>query len=413
MHGGRANPEIFRAYDIRGVYGEDYDDAFAQRLGARVASYLKAKTLVVGRDLRASSDELAYAVIDGAMHAGTSVVDVGELSSPQFYWAIRAAGAQGGIMVTASHNPAKYNGFKVIGRDGEVIGGHHLRQVYDTHPHTHRPDGAVTYRDVVPDYADAVAYASRWQGGDALQVAVDAPPSVLRVLERLGPIAPGGGLAVKMDPDADRIQFFADGYPVPADFIFLLLAERFRLAPVVFDLRFSRVVRERLDAAKIRYRVSRVGRLYLSSVMRDLGAALGGEMSGHFYWREFGGMESPELTLVKFLQATEQDLTKLRNILAPYRRYAKSEELSILVHDRKRAVTAMEHLQKRFHGCATDRADGITVDCWDGGGSVSAADGFWFNVRPSNTEPLLRVVVESKKEDLLDRRVQEVRGLIS
>ena len=405
MDGGKVNPEIFRAYDVRGIYGKDYDEAFAQRLGARTVAYLKAATIVVGRDLRDSSDELAYAVIDGAIHAGATVVDVGELSSPQFYWAIRALGAQGGIMVTASHNPPTYNGFKVIGRDGEVIGGGHLRQIYDSAGHGHRTGGKVEYRDIVPDYADAVAYASGWKGGTELRIAVDGPPSVSRVLSRLGPIAPDGGMAAKLDPDGDRIQFYADGEAIAADFIFLLLAEQFRLAPVAFDLRFSRIVRERLDKAKTRYAVSRVGRLALSEGMRAIGAALGGEMSGHFYWKEFGGMESPELTLIRVLQATGQDPARLQELLKPYRTYAKSEEMSVPLRDKKHAASVLEHAATAYPGCVADRTDGITLDCWD-------KRGFWFNIRPSNTEPLMRVVVEAKEKNLLDRRVQEVQELV-
>jgi len=411
---GSVQPGIFRAYDVRGNYPEEINDDIARRLGAQLAAYLRAGTFVVGCDARPGSDSLASAVIDAAKASGAHVLDVGSVSTPQFQWAIRAREAVGGIMVTASHLPQSQNGFKAIARRGdvlEVIGGNQLRQVFDSHA-APAGSGTMTTESITDDYAAAVAYAAGWRGGTELPVSVDAPAAVQQVLERLGPIAPEVSLAARCDADGDRISFFLHGTEVPADQIFLLLTEHLKFAPVVFDLRFSKLVRERLDHAGIAYAVSRVGRLHLSLAMRERGALFGGEISGHYYWSTMGGMESPELTLLQVLKVCQRDPQRLTAMLQPYQRYAKSPEYSIPIRDRKHGDALINQLERRFAGCTMDRQDGLTVDCWNGYLSTRSEEGFWFNIRPSNTEPLLRLIIESKEKDLLQRRVAEVRGII-
>ena len=345
------NPIIFRANDIRGLYPDDFDAAFAQRLGDRVAAWLKAGIIVVGRDARVSSDELAYALIDGAVHTGARIIDVGVLSTPQFYWAIRSLSAAGGVMVTASHNPARYNGFKVIANHGdtlEVVGGHTVRQVYDSRGHGHRAGGSIEYCDVTADYAAAVAYAAGWKGGTELKIAVDAPGAVLAVLKRLGPIAPDHGFSARFDADGDRVVFYDDGKLVPADFIFLLLVEQLKLKPLVFDGRFSRTVKTRLLARNVPHTVAKVGRLYMTEAMRTTGAAFGGEMSGHYYWKEMGSMECPELTLLRVYEIVQKSEKTLGELVAPYRVLHKSDEISVPVRDSKEIASLLKNIEAHF-----------------------------------------------------------------
>lgn len=398
------NPDIFRANDIRGVYGVGFDAEFAQRLGSRVAAHFKAGTLIVGRDSRASSAELAHAVIDGAVHTGARVVDVGEVSSPQFYWAIRHSGAAGGVMVTASHNPGEYNGFKVNGADAGIVGGDQLRQIYDSREYRHHSGGAIERRDVIPEYAAAVAAVARWDGRE-LPLSVDAPVAVRRALECIAPIAPDHGLAAKCDTDGDRIVFYGGGRPVAADWMFLLLTEKLELEPVVYDLRFSRAVTERLEADGVAHVVSKVGRVFLAENMRTANAAFGAEMSGHYYFKEFG-MEAPELVLLYVTRLVRDSGMTLGELIAPYIRYHKSDEISVPVKDRKYATQVIERLARDFHACQQYRTDGLTVDCWD-------TQGWWFNVRPSNTEPVLRAVVEAKEKDLLNEKVRRLRDCLT
>jgi phosphomannomutase len=399
------NPTIFRAYDVRGVVPDDFDAPFAQRLGDRVTSWMKAGTLVVGRDARRTSDELAYALIDGAVHAGARVIDVGVLSTPQFMWAIRSSGAVGGIMVTASHNPDRYNGFKIIANHGgipDVIGGHAIRQVYDSHRGGHRAGGGIEYRDITADYASAVAYAAGFRGGAELRMSVDAPDAVLAALKRLGPIAPDHGLAVRFDRDGDRIVFYEDAAEMPADFIFLLLAEQLHLSPVVFDVRFSRTVKRRLAARNTPFTLSKVGRLHITEAMHASGAAFGGEISGHYYWKEMGGVECPELTLLRVYALVAASGRTLAELIAPYRVLHKSDELSFPVRDRKHATSVLRALSAHYKDGVQSEFDGLTIEYPE----------WWMNVRPSNTEPLLRLVVEADKKDLLAAEVSEISSLV-
>lgn len=398
------NPTIFHAYDIRGIYPDDFDAAFAQRLGDRLSAWLKGGIMIVGRDARASSDEIAYALIDGAVHAGARIIDVGVLSTPQFAWAIRSLGAAGGVMVTASHNPERYNGFKVIdGRTAEldVVGGDFMRQIYDSQGQGHRSGGTIEYHSITADYGAAVAYAAGFKGGTELKFSVDAPAGVLSVLKKFGPVAPDHGLAVRFDMDGDRIAFYDDGSLIPADFIFLLLTEQLHLEPVVFDLRFSRTVKERLHTLGIPYTVSRVGRLYITQLMQKTGAEFGGETSGHFYWKEMGGMECPELTLLRVYSIITKSKKTLSELVAPYRVLYKSEEINIPVHDRKQADALMQKVADHFHDGTQNHLDGLTVEYPD----------WWLNVRQSNTEPVIRFVVEANKKELLDRMVRELGEL--
>jgi phosphomannomutase len=394
-------PEIFKAYDIRGVYGEDFDAGFAQQLGNRFAGSVRAGTLVIGRDARASSDDLAYAVIDGAVHAGAQVIDIGEVSTPQFYWAVGSCGAAGGIMVTASHNADGENGFKVIGPHGRAMGGDQLRQIFDTYQTVHRAGGSMRNDEVISGYANAVADAAGWDGGE-INFSIDAPGSVRRGLEQIAFIAPNEERAARFDEDGDRIIVHEHGQAIAADWIFLAMADALNLRPLVFDLRFSRAVREYLDHREVPYAVSRVGRSYLQLNMHERGAAFGAEISGHYYWNIFGGKEAPELVLLhlnNLIQRTGKSLTAL---IAPYVRYAKSDEISLPVRDRKAAAGIIHFLREKYSDGNRIEIDGLTVEYPD----------WWFNIRMSNTEPVLRVIVEATNKDLLDQKVAEVRARI-
>lgn len=397
------NPHIFRSYDIRGIYGTDFDAAFIQRLGTKVAAYLKGP-VVIGRDGRPSSHELAHAAIDGAMHVGAQVIDIGHVSSPQLFWAIRTLDAAGGIMVTASHNTGEYNGVKVMARRGEtleIIGGHHLRQIYDSHGSAYRAQGSVTTHDVIPGYAGAVAHAAGWKGQE-LPVSLDAPVPVCRALAAIAAIAPDHGLAAQCDSDGDRITFFEHGRPIAADWIFLMLADYCAWQPVVFDLRFSRAVREHLEKRGAAYIVSPVGRPALVRKMQEANAILGAEISGHYYWKSFANMESPELTLLQVMRIIQERSQTIGELIAPYVQYAKSEEINIPIKDRKAAAGMFDRMTWYFGDGQISRMDGLTVEY----------SSWWFNIRPSNTEPVLRLVVEAESKEMLDQRVEQVLKVI-
>ena len=181
-----------------------------------------------------------------------------------------------------------------------------------------------------------------------------------------------------------------------------MLADRMELPSVVAELRCSRIVVERLSQKNVSLTRSRVGRLYMTQAMHATGAALGGELSGHFYWHSFGGMECPELTFLTVIRLVRDSGVSLAQLIKPYQKYYRSEEINIPLRDLKEASHIRQLLERRFSGCPMDRTDGLSLDCGD----------YWFNLRPSNTEALLRLVVESKRKDLLERHIQEIRGLL-
>lgn len=401
------NPNIFRTYDIRGFWDKDFSAAFVQRLASKVAAYWPDGPIVIGRDGRASSDELAYALIDGALHVGAQVLDVGQVSTPQLTWAIREYKAVGGLMATASHNPGEYNGIKAIVRRGEfleIVGGHYLRQIYDGHMHGHRSGGDIEVQDIIPSYAQAVAIAAKWQDQE-IAVSIDAPLPIRRALELIAPIAPDDGFSARFDADGDRVTFYQSGVPIAAEWIFLLLADELELRPLVFDLRFSRAVREHLRARNVQFYESAVGRLAMTENMRVKGAMFGAETSGHYYWRSFANMESPELTLLRVARIIGQKRQSLDELIGAYTKYAKSEEISLPIKDRKAAASVFELVSSRYKFGSVKHVDGISVDLWD-------TEGWWFNLRLSNTEPVLRLVIEAKEKDFFETKLKEVKKLL-
>lgn len=218
------NPSIFRTYEIRGVYGKDFDAEFVRRLSAHVAAYLKSGIFIVGCTTHAQQDGLTYALIDGAMHSGAQVIDIGMASSPQLAWAIRSFGAVGGILA----NRLPESGFRAICNRGgvsEIIGGHLLWQLYDGYIVKPNIRGSVTRRDVIDGYTAAIAYAANWHGGAELRMSIDAPESVCRVLRRLGPIAPDDAFAVRCDPSGEHMTFFKNGKEISADIVDVNVAE--------------------------------------------------------------------------------------------------------------------------------------------------------------------------------------------
>jgi phosphomannomutase len=226
---------------------------------------------------------------------------------------------------------------------------------------------------------------------------------VRRTLERLGPIAPDDGLAMRFDADGDRVLFYDAGQEIPPDFIFLLLAEQLGFQPVLFDMRFSRTVRTRLDGRAVPYFISRSGRLYMVLAMRHTGAVLGAEVSGHYYWKEFGGMEAPELTMLRVYSIVQNSGHSLSELVAPYRTMVKRDDIKFSIRDDKHAASIIHLLKERFHDGTQKHEDGLTVEYPD----------WWFTIRQSNTEPLMRFTIEAKTNNLLDQKVEEVQELVN
>jgi phosphomannomutase len=443
---------IFKAYDIRGVYPSELDEKLAERIGSAFARLVKGRKLLIGRDMRTHSPALAAAVAEGMRSAGASVVDIGLASTPMAYFAIGSQDVDGGLNVTASHNPGKYNGMKLCGRGATPISA--ANGILEIEKATAGPApapaaqrGGLERLDLLQAYADHVARFARLER--PVTVAVDAANGMAghtlpAVLERLPQIRahtlfmePDGTfpnheanplkeenladvqrlvrerkaeVGVGFDGDADRCCFVDEqGRTVPADLMTALLAREFlREAPgsaIVYDLRSSWVVREEIERAGGVAIRDRVGHSFMKATMRAHGAVFGGELSGHFYFKDNFTCDSGEIALLKALGLLSKGRAPLSELVAGLRRYHATGEINFHVDDKPAAIAA---LRTTFADGRQDELDGITVAY----GDLGDADWWWFNVRPSNTEPLLRLNLEARTAELRDQRAEQIIGLL-
>ena len=430
--------KIFKAYDIRGVTPDDLDAEIAQRIGRATARFIGASTLAVGRDARRTSPELFEALVRGINDDGVDVIDLGLVSTPMVYYAVESLTAGGGIMVTASHNPAQYNGFKICREHaipiGEASGLREIEkishEIADEAPRSKR--GTIRSVDVSAGYIDHVLSV----GGEykPLKLAIDCGNGMAAIgleplLERLGleverlyfepdgtfpnheadPLKlenlrdlvaavqrTGADLGVAFDGDADRAVIVDnEGIPIPSDLMTGLLArrqlERHPGGRVLYDLRSSRATAEEIESAGGVAEMSRVGHSFVKAQMREVDAIFAGELSGHFYFRFSPNLVADDgiAAFVAVLDLLAVDDRPLSEIVAPLRRYSASGEINRRVSD---IDAILEDIQNEHADApVVSRLDGLLVRYPD----------HWFNLRPSNTEPVLRLNLEADSEALM------------
>ncbi len=446
---------IFKAYDIRGVVPDELDAELAKKIGNAFARLLRAKKLVVGQDMRVHSPELADAVSRGMRDAGAHVIRIGLCETPMAYYAIGSLPCDGGLCVTASHNPGQYNGMKLcregarpVSRDTGIAELEELCR--GPYPTPVKNPGREERVDVLADYAAHVARFARL--GRDVTVAIDAAngmagytlPVVLervpRIRARTLYMEPDGTfpnheanplkeenlvdlkrlvretkaeLGVAFDGDADRCCFVDErGETAGADLVTALLApvflRRFPGTPVVYDLRSSWVVPEEIRRAGGLPVRERVGHSFMKAAMRERGAMFGGELSGHFYFAENFTADSGQIAMMSvlgLLAADENRGQSFSQLVARVRRYHSTGEVNFHVADKAAAIA---ELKRRYAAGRSDELDGITIEF----GALGDREWWWFNVRPSNTEPLLRLNLEASSPALRDRKKGELVALL-
>jgi phosphomannomutase len=466
-------PDIFKAYDIRGLYDEQIDGDLAERIGrafARVLAGLAGKPVDglrvgLGRDMRLSAPELAARYRDGLTGAGAHVIDAGEVGSEMLYFLVGSRGLDGGLMCTASHNPKAYTGAKLV-REGAIAlsgdeGIQDIRREIEAELDGTAPapapatagTGSVEEVDLYEEFqAAALGFIDpetiRSRPGGPLKVVVDggngmAGPMVGPLLEGLNldlvktywtpdgsfpdhepnPLLEGNrrfiveqvreqgaDLGIAWDGDADRCFFIDDtGEFVDGDFMTALLARSLlgksanagRSEAILYDVRASRAVPDTVRAAGGVPYMNRVGHAFFKKRMRKEGSLFGGEVSGHYYFRDFYCADSGTLPALLVLEMLCSEGVRMSELLAPFReRYFISGEINSEVADQE---AKMEEIAARYADARQQRLDGISIDYED----------WHFNVRASNTEPLLRLCLESlvSREDM-ERRRDEVLALI-
>ncbi len=443
------DPKAFKAYDVRGLYPGELDEEGAYAIGRAYVEQFEPARIAVGRDMRLSSPTMAKAVIEGATAAGAEVLDIGLVGTEMVYFAVGELGLDGGVMVTASHNPKDYTGMKIVRAGALPVGGDSgLLDVRD------RAVGIGTGQRPVPRAADAYdiwpAYVDRLMSFvdvselRPLKVVIDAangmagtmlPP----LLERLpieavrcyfepdgafpnhepNPLLPenrefivrktleeGADFGVAFDGDADRCFFVDDsGEFVAGDFATALFAqgvlEKEPGARVIYDVRASWAVPETIEAAGGEAVVSRVGHAFIKLLMREIDAAFAGEVSGHYYFRDFSQADSGVVPFLLMLERISKGGAKLSELLRPFRElYFITGEINTPVAD---VPAKLAELEERFGPDGkVSHLDGLSVE----------AEDWHFNVRPSNTEPLLRLNLEARSQELMERKRDEVLAVI-
>lgn len=440
---------IFKAYDIRGVFPDELDAAVAYRVGRATARFLGNGPIVVGRDARTSSPELFGAIVRGVADEGVDVIDLGLVATPMLYFAVDRLSGAGGIMITASHNPGRYNGFKVCRENaipvGEASGLKEIESIANALADGEAvasPRGRLEEVDVAEGYVDHVLAVG--SGRPHLRVAIDAGngmaaaglvPLLARLdlevealyiepdctfpnheadplkVENLRDVVAavkrtGAAFGVAFDGDADRAVFVDDrGEPISSDLITGLLArDQLRKhggGRVLYDLRSSRATAEEIEAAGGEAEMSRVGHSFVKARMREVGAIFAGELSGHFYFRFSPTLVADDgiAAFVALLDVLATENRPLSELVAPLRRYSASGEINRRVDAIAPVLAAIE----AEHAGAPEisHLDGLYV----------RYDDWWFNLRPSNTEPVLRLNLEAntpermaaERDALLDR----------
>jgi phosphomannomutase len=451
-----AHPEVFKAYDVRGLYGEELDPDTAHAIGrafARVIADQEGKStgelrLGLGRDMRLTAPEMAAAYRDGMVAEGATVLDAGQVGTEMLYFLVGSRDLDGGAMCTASHNPKAYTGAKLVGRGALALSGDAgLADVRDRIINGlggFPGGGSVQEVDIYADFQEAALKFIDAAAVKPLKVVVDggngmAGPMVGPLLERLGldlseayftpdgnfpdhepnPMLPenrefimrevverGADLGIAWDGDADRCFFIDEtGRFVDGDFLTALLTasmlEKYPGATVLYDVRASRAVADTAAEHGGTALVNRVGHAFFKTRMRKEGAVFGGEVSGHYYFRDFYCADSGTLPALLILELLSQRESRMSELLEPYRsQYFISGEINSEVQD---GPAKIEELAERYADGEQGRLDGLSVDYPD----------WHFNVRPSNTEPLLRLCLESlvSVEDMEAKR-DEVLGVI-
>jgi phosphomannomutase len=456
--------KIFKAYDVRATYPDPLNEDAAWRVGYGTGEFLKSQNggnvgnVAVSRDMRPHSQSLQTALMNGIRAAGMNVIDLGRVDTSFQYFAINHLDAVGGVQTTASHNPINYNGFKISGKQARPIGAttglKDIQAIAEKVADTTRPatggyetrDLWDAYRKHVLKFLTPLKKKTRVFIDASNAMAGEMVPKVFGGIENLeiiplnfeitgtfahepNPLVPenmvptqkgvmehGADLGACFDGDADRCMLTDEkGQIIGCDHLTALLARHFvalsRTNPavhhepkIVYDLRSSKVVEETIRSLGAIPLRSRVGHVFMKKVLREQDAVFGGELSGHFYFRENFYADSGAITLAVMLTVMNSIGKPVSEMVAPYRKYPQSGEINFRVAD-KDEVIALLRQSFGTDGAKVDDLDGVTIDAWE-------VKGWWFNVRPSNTEPLLRLNAEAKDPGKLKTILGELKPIL-
>jgi phosphomannomutase len=445
------DPKVFKAYDVRGIYPSELDEDGAYAIGKAFVEVFETKRIAVGHDMRVTSPSMAEAVIRGASEAGADVLELGLVGTEMVYFAVGELGLDGGVAVTASHNPKEYTGLKIVRGGALPVGGESgLLEIRDravalSDTSQGLTPGHVERYDIWEQYVERVLSFVDLEAIKPLKIVIDAANGMAGVmlppvLERLpqveavrcffepdgtfpnhapNPLLPenrefivrktleeAADFGAAFDGDADRCFFVDDsGEFVPGDFVTALFSElvleKEPGAKIIYDVRASWAVPETIERAGGIPLMNRVGHAYIKQRMREEAATFGGEVSGHYYFRDFSQADSGVVPFLLMLELVSKRGQKLSEILRPFREtYFITGELNTPVPD---VALKLQELEERFdQEGRISHLDGVSVDAKD----------WHMNVRPSNTEPLLRLNLEARSKELMESKRDEVLDVI-
>ncbi len=440
--------DIFKAYDIRGLYPDELDEAVAGKIGAAFIHLLSTRRIVVGRDMRLSSPSLTEAFIKGTIKSGAQVTDIGMTTTPLLYYAITEGSFDGGAMITASHLPPRFNGIKLCREEAIPLSGDHglpalkrLVREGASQQSEQTPAGSLQESNVVDKYLDKLS--TFVYNPQPLKVVVDAGngmagldvpvlfkrfhvwkftpmymepdgrfphhianpllPATTRELQAMV-LKKRADIGVAFDGDADRCGFIDEkGERVPEDLVTALIAgvllAKNPRATILYDLRSSRIVPEtitRLGGKAIR---CRVGHAFIKAQMREENALFAGELSGHYYYRDMGFIDSGIFTMIHMLNLLSLKAVSLSQLVQPLKKYHATGEINLRVKDKDAVFNALE---AKYKDGGKDHLDGLTVEYGD----------WWFNLRSSNTEPVIRLNLEANDKKTMKEKRTEVLKII-
>ena len=445
------NVNIFKSYDIRGIFPDEINEDIAKKIGVAFSKFLKdqnpgVENIVVGRDMRLSSPSVSTALIDGIRSIGVNVIDIGLVSTEMTYFAVGFYRFDASIMVTASHNAGQYTGFKLCREKAIPISANSglatIAQIAQkSGPKPSGKTGNIIKKNVYNDYKafilnfinkqlkplKIVIDAGNGMAGKTIPIVFDNTPcQIIPLYFKLdgnfpnhdaNPLEPDNlidlqkkvveskaDFGVAFDGDADRCIFVDEaGNIVGADIITAVIADEFlakeKNATIIYDLRSSKVVAENVKASGGNPIREKVGHSHIKARMRETNAVFAGELSGHYYYRDNNFADSGLITLVQVMNILSMKKVPMSNLIASYKKYFATGEINFEVKDKDAKI---QQLAEKFADGTIDYLDGITIDYGD----------WWFNVRKSNTEPMLRLNMEAKTKKLLEKNSEVVINAI-
>jgi phosphomannomutase len=444
----KINPGIFKAYDIRGIYPEEINKEVVYNIGRALVEYLNSKKIVIGRDIRNSSDELSEALIKGIAEGGADVIDIGIATTPMIYYASGKLEVNAGVIITASHNPAEYNGMKLclkgavpigegsgmeeikelalrgdfskVEKQGEVIENNSLKEDYKNYLTGFYKKGlgqnkividfanamGIEEKDVLEKFSEDLDLTYLYDNFDGNFPNHEANPLKTETLEDLQKkvLEVQADLGIAYDGDADRVGFVDEkGEVVPMDYVTALISkEILKKNPgelILIDLRSSNAVREVIEEAGGKVKHCRVGHSLIKAQMRRDGAIFAGELSGHYFFEENFKAEMTVLAVIMILNLLNETGKTMSELTADLKRYYHSGEINSDVQDPQKVF---DELKKKYSSGKINELDGIRIDFED----------WWFNVRASNTEPKIRLNLEAKSKELMEEKKIEVLNIV-